>query len=368
MVLDVYKELALLFKKNGFDLFLVGGSVRDYLLKGSFDDCDLATNASIDDIKEFLKVKCIYKLMGSGKFIFNDKVFDITSMRKENEYADYRHPSILERVNNPKDEFMRRDFTINALYMDVDGNIFDYANGLSDLKNKIIRCIGDPNVRIKEDPLRIVRALRFAADLDFNIEKKLNEAIFKNKELLINIKNVKINEELKKVKNKEKMNLLINEYGINNVVPLKTIASFEKNLNYILYKNNFIDLLNDIINNNSFINIIKINDENELINLKKNIFLYNNYVESTLDYEKITKMFGNKYIILIEVSKTELIKNNNDIAYIINKNNIESKINNNNNIFFYDHLILKDEKYYNIKNKKKRDKMYYDYFINLLKE
>lgn len=366
-MLDVFKELALLFKKNGFDLFLVGGSIRDYLLKGNFDDYDLATNASIDDIKKFLKTKCIYELMGSGKFIFNEKSFDITSMRKENKYVDYRHPSILERVNNPKDEFMRRDFTINALYMDVDENIFDYANGLSDLKNRIIRCIGDPNIRIKEDPLRIIRALRFAADLDFSIEKKLSDAIFKNKDLLINIKNVKINEELKKVKNKDKMNLLIHEYGINNIIPLKIISSFEKNLSYILYKNNFIDLLNDIIKNNSFINIIKINNENELDDLKKNITLYNNYVESTLDYEKIIKMFGNKYVILIEISKTELIQNNNDIAYIINKNNIGSKINNN-NLFIYDYLILKDENYYNIKSKKKRDKMYYDYFINLLKE
>ena len=111
MKISDFKELADIFAKFGYDLYLVGGSVRDYLLHSSFLDADLVSNASIDDIKKFLKAKSEYKNMGSAKFIFNGNEFDITTMRKESSYIDFRHPACIEKVSSPKEEYERRDFT-----------------------------------------------------------------------------------------------------------------------------------------------------------------------------------------------------------------------------------------------------------------
>lgn len=216
MNLELFKELANLFKEKGFDLFLVGGSVRDYILTSSFDDADFVSNASIEDIEKFLKVKAKFKKYESGKFIYKNEVVDITSLRIEEDYIDFRHPSIIKRVNTPKEEYIRRDFTINALYMDKEENILDYANGLEDLKNGIIKMIGDPYIRLKEDPLRILRAIRFAHKLNFEIDNNLKQAIIYHQELLKKLNKDKIKEELKKfLMNQEELFKILNSYEID---------------------------------------------------------------------------------------------------------------------------------------------------------
>ena len=97
--------------------------------------------------------------------------FDITTLRKESAYLDYRHPSKITFVKDLKIDYLRRDFTINALYMDETLKIIDYTNGVNDLKNHLLRMIGDPYLRTKEDPLRILRAVRFAITFDLKIEE-----------------------------------------------------------------------------------------------------------------------------------------------------------------------------------------------------
>lgn len=216
MNLDLFKELANVFKENGFDLFLVGGSVRDYLLTSSFSDADFVSNASVDDMEKFLKVKSKFKKYESGKFIYKDEIIDITSLRIEEGYKDFRHPSIIKRVNTPKEEYSRRDFTINALYMDKDENILDYIDGINDLKEGVIRMIGDPNIRLQEDPLRILRALRFSNKLGFKIDEDLLIAINKHKALLEKLNKEKVKEELKKfLLNEEDLFNLLNSYKID---------------------------------------------------------------------------------------------------------------------------------------------------------
>ena len=102
---------------------------------------------------------------------------DVTTLRVEEDYEDFRHPGKIRFVKTIKEDYVRRDFTINAIYIDKDFKIIDPSNGMDDLKAKLIRFIGDPEKRIKEDPLRIIRAIRFAIDLDFNIDKDLEESM-----------------------------------------------------------------------------------------------------------------------------------------------------------------------------------------------
>jgi tRNA nucleotidyltransferase/poly(A) polymerase len=135
---------------------------------------------------------------GSVKLFTNDKEFDITTLRQEGVYKDFRHPSFIKFVQDPKLDYLRRDFTINALYIDSGYQTLDYCGGLSDLKNKIIRFIGNPTKRVEEDPLRILRAYRFAKTLGFTLESKTLDACKKGEPLLAKLNPSKVNEEKKK--------------------------------------------------------------------------------------------------------------------------------------------------------------------------
>lgn len=187
--------LADLFKKHGYRLYLTGGSARDYLLKREFTDFDLTTDATPEEIKEFLpNMNYTYAKFGN----VHDAHLDITTLRVEGDYKDYRHPSVVKFTNKLEEDYLRRDFTINALYIDANLKVYDFCRGLDDLKNKVIRFIGDPVKRVQEDPLRILRAERFAKKLGFTIEPKSLKAMEDNKGLLEKLNTNKINEEIKK--------------------------------------------------------------------------------------------------------------------------------------------------------------------------
>lgn len=195
MDLTRFINLANLFKKHGYKLYLTGGSARDYLLKREFIDFDLTTDATPNEMKEFLPdLDYTYAKFGN----VHDKHLDITTLRVEGDYKDYRHPSVIKFTKKLEEDYLRRDFTINALYIDMNLKVYDFANGLSDLKNKIIRFIGDPNKRVIEDPLRILRAERFAKKLGFKIEPNSLKAMNDNKRLLEKLNSNKIKEEIKK--------------------------------------------------------------------------------------------------------------------------------------------------------------------------
>ena len=197
----IFKELAKKFNSHGYNLYLVGGTVRDYLLGEPLTDVDCVSEATPEEIASFLpKIDKTFIRFGYLKFKSPEGVkFDITTLRKESAYLDGRHPSKIEFVKDLKDDYSRRDFTVNALYMDKDLNVIDYANGQEDLKNHLLRAVGDRETRLKEDPLRILRAIRFHLMHKLDIEESLLKAMHDNFHLLKNTTDAKIRSELAKI-------------------------------------------------------------------------------------------------------------------------------------------------------------------------
>ena len=196
-----FRSLADLFHNHGYKLYLVGGTVRDYLLGLPLDDMDAVTDATPIQIVSFLPdVDTTFAHLGSLKY--KDRVgikFDITTLRKESGYLDSRHPNNIVFVKNLEDDYLRRDFTVNALYMDRDLKIYDYCQGQEDLKKRLLRMVGNPDERLKEDPLRILRAIRFHLMYKLKIDKDLFEAMRDRFYLLENITDAKIKSELNKI-------------------------------------------------------------------------------------------------------------------------------------------------------------------------
>ena len=198
---ELFKFLDKKFKENGFSIFEVGGSVRDELLGFEVFDFDFATDATPEEMMKFLPdANDTFAKYGCIKYKGEFGRAEITTFRVEEKYDDFRHPAKIKFVKSLGEDYLRRDFTINAIYKDVDGNIYDPSHGVEDAKNKIIRFIGDPETRIKEDPLRILRAKRFAKKLGFEIEPKSAKAMEKLAYLLEKLNPDKIKEEERKAK------------------------------------------------------------------------------------------------------------------------------------------------------------------------
>jgi len=213
----VFQQLAKLFEEHGFKLYLVGGTVRDYLLGLSLTDLDAVSDATPEQILKFLKADDTFKRFGSLKYKTSDGVkFDITTLRIEKEYRDNRHPSEVVFIKDIAQDFVRRDFTINALYMDKNLKVYDYCHGQEDLNKRILRMIGEADQRIKEDPLRILRAIRFTLLFNLKIDDKLEKAMQNNIHLLSKITDVKIKSELAK----------IDEQKVNHIQKEKLFAQF----------------------------------------------------------------------------------------------------------------------------------------------
>lgn len=178
---------------------MVGGTSRDYLLGLHVDDYDFVTDATPTEMKTFLSdANYTFERFGTVSLIFQKHKLDLVTLRKESDYDDSRHPKKITFVKTLEEDYKRRDFTINALYIDMNLNVYDFTSGISDLKDGLIRFIGCPRRRIKEDPLRIMRAERFVKKLGFKLEEKTKKAIFKYYYLLKKINPHKIELEKRK--------------------------------------------------------------------------------------------------------------------------------------------------------------------------
>lgn len=187
-------------EKNGFEAYLVGGCVRDGMIGRTTNDYDVTTNAFPSEIKTvFFDCKTIDVGIAHGTVavVCCGEVIEITTYRIDGEYKDNRHPENVSFSSDIKDDLSRRDFTVNA--MAYNGELVDYFGGLEDISKRIIRCVGDPDTRFKEDALRILRAMRFSSVLGFEIEEKTAEAVRSNAHLLLSISRERILIELKKL-------------------------------------------------------------------------------------------------------------------------------------------------------------------------
>lgn len=219
---NAFVELAKVFSSCGYNLYLVGGTVRDIILNIPLTDMDAVTDATPDEMKIFIDGDYTFAKMGSIKTKFNKVKFDITTLRKESDYSDFRHPGNVVFVKDLKTDHYRRDFTINAMYMDKGFNLYDFEDGEEDLHNRILRMVGDPLTRLKEDPLRIIRCLRFSLTYKLTIEPSLEKALMSSIHFLNSLSKDKIKMELKKfdLSQKDEMNEIFEKYSIKEILDM----------------------------------------------------------------------------------------------------------------------------------------------------
>ncbi len=228
---DVPKEVAEVSKtlvEAGFEAYLVGGCVRDMLLGREPKDWDIATNAKPEEVQKLFEDTVYENDFGTVgvKTESEDpklKVIEVTTYRIEGKYTDKRHPDDVKFAKTIEEDLSRRDFTVNALAMDLKGGVIDPYGGKDDLKEKIIRTVGKPEERFNEDALRLMRAVRFATELDFEIELNTRRAIEKLSRELEVIAKERVRDELVKIimtPRAAKGIMLLEELGLlQNVLP-----------------------------------------------------------------------------------------------------------------------------------------------------
>ncbi len=228
----ILKNILIAIEKKGYEAYIIGGYVRDSLIGKSSYDIDICTNATP---KELINIfpNASTKNLGGISFKIKEYNIEITTYREEIKYQN-RKPIEYNYVNNLITDLKRRDFTINTICMNKRGEIIDLLNGIEDLNNLCIRLIGDPSVKLVEDPLRIMRAIRFATILNFTIEENLLASLTKYSHLILDLSSTRIKEELTSIlispNVKYGLNLLettgilkLLDISYDNLVPIKNI-------------------------------------------------------------------------------------------------------------------------------------------------
>lgn len=232
---------------NGYEAYIVGGCVRDSILQKHPKDWDITTKANPNKvIKLFDKVVLTGLKHGTVTVMINNEGYEVTTYRTDGEYEDNRHPKEVQFVSSLKEDLARRDFTINAMSYNEKDGLIDYFNGMQDLNDKIIKTVGEPNKRFNEDALRMLRAIRFSAQLDFKIDESV---LYTIKDLKDNIKNIskeRIREEFNKIllSNPEKIEILkecgILEYIISGINEIYEFNQNNPNHIYNLYEHTLV--------------------------------------------------------------------------------------------------------------------------------
>ena len=252
-----------LLNEAGYEAYFVGGCVRDMLLAGETGlpgaegtgsvaamDIDITTNALPEEVKRVfagmrvidtgLKHGTVTVLLPGNEDCDGSTyhIVEITTYRVESGYSDSRHPDSVSFTSSLTEDLARRDFTVNAIAMDADGSIIDPFGGMDDMKRRIIRTVGDPDERFREDALRIMRALRFASVLGFEIEGETEAALFRNSRMLRKISVERIFSELKKLVAGENAGPVIRKYVdvLGAVIPeLSAMKGFQQHNEYHRY-------------------------------------------------------------------------------------------------------------------------------------
>lgn len=201
--------------RAGFEAYLVGGCVRDSLMGRVPGDWDITTSALPEETKQvFAEERLIETGLkhGTVTVLLEEMPLEITTFRVEAGYSDNRHPDAVRFTRSLREDLVRRDFTVNAMALSADGQLYDYFGGREDLSCRVLRCVGDADKRFQEDGLRLLRALRFASVLDFSIAPETQAAIHRNRSLLNNISAERIFSELKKLLIGPRVEEILTEY------------------------------------------------------------------------------------------------------------------------------------------------------------
>ena len=324
-MLDIALKLLEEITSHGFQAYIVGGFVRDYILGIDSNDIDINTNATPKEIKDIFDSCLPNEDYGSVTVIKKGVRFEITTFRKEMNYLDNRRPSQIEYIDDLYQDLLRRDFTINTLCMNKDGEIIDFLGGRSEIDNRVVKTVGNAKTRFEEDSLRILRAVRFATLLDFELDKETREAIIETRELLKNLSYYRKKEELDKIfgsSNADRGIQLLLDLGLDKYLELD-------NLNKVTCTSSLIGVW-------SILNVVDKypfnSNEKELIRNINEAFLLNNldpmalykyglYVNSVageikgLDIKNITESYNN----LVIQSRRDLDITSNDIMKGLNK-------------------------------------------------
>lgn len=220
--LDAAIEVIKILNDNSFDAYIVGGFVRDYILNIESNDIDLTSNATPEEVSKIFEIIPTGIKYGTVLIDYKGFKFEHTTFRLDGSYSDSRHPKEVVYAKNVMDDLVRRDFTINSLLMNSNKEVIDKLDGIKDLKSHLIKTIGNPDLRFKEDALRILRVFSFVSKLGFDIDKETYLSIKKNKDLLKNVSVERIRIELDKISNglnRSKAWELFYELKINEVFP-----------------------------------------------------------------------------------------------------------------------------------------------------
>ncbi len=194
------EKIIRIIEDAGFEAYAVGGCVRDFLLKKYPHDWDITTSALPKEIKKIFRRTVDTGIAhGTVTVLMGKEAFEVTTYRVDGKYSDNRHPDKVEFTRSLEEDLKRRDFTINAFAYSPAKGVIDLFNGMDDLHNRIIRAVGNPGERFGEDALRILRAFRFSAQLDFSIEKETLAAAVELKENLNSISAERIRDEITKL-------------------------------------------------------------------------------------------------------------------------------------------------------------------------
>jgi poly(A) polymerase len=217
---EIAKKIVEKLNQAGHTAFFAGGAVRDILMNKKPGDFDIATSAKPEEIEKIFKnTKPVGKQFGVILVIIKSIVFEVATFRSDFGYSDNRRPDKVKWVS-AKEDAKRRDFTINGIFYDpIAKKYYDYVDGKKDIKAKILRFIGNPDNRIQEDSLRIIRAVRFKNRLGFEYETKTKQALLKNAAKIKNVSQERIQEELNKI--------LLDENRTEAIKDLEKFGMFE---------------------------------------------------------------------------------------------------------------------------------------------
>ena len=293
---------------SGFEAYVIGGYVRDKILGNDSIDIDIATSALPKDLINIFKVPMNH-FAEYGNVKINTKTyrFDITTFRKELSYNG-RKPETIEYVDSLEEDIKRRDFTINTIAMDSNGELIDLVDGIKDIQNKVIKSVGDPNYKLKEDPLRILRALRFACILDFNLDKALLKAIKRNMKLVKTLSLNRIKEEMDKI--------LVSHYCVKGL-------EFMKKIGILKYLNISYKTLVDVDDINGMYAQLNVRDDYPFSKEEKNNI---NTIKNIVSSGKINNITLYNYGLYLSMVSAKILGYNiEDITCMYNNLPIKSK-------------------------------------------